>query len=195
VGEPVTNLGRWAPWYAEAEEPRAYVGTDDELKVTYHRAAEWLWGLAVEDWGCGLGWFKLLHDGPYLGIDGTRSQFCDVHADLVTYRSETPGLLLRHVLEHNHEWQKILDNAVASFTERMCLILFTPLAEVTQVIADDVGGLGVPDISFALRDITDRLIGCVWSVETLPTDTAYGTETVLRVEHERRDRDGELRGL
>ena len=176
-----SNINKWAPWYADADEPRAYSGTDDEEKLTYHLAADWLRGIAVEDWGCGLGWFKLIHHGPYVGVDGTNSQFCDIHADLVTYRSTTPGLLLRHVLEHNHEWRQVIDNAVASAVERMCIVLFTPTAETTHVIADDVGGLGVPDISFRLDDVTERLAG-YWSVEQIETNTAYGVETVIRVQ-------------
>ena len=57
---------------------------------------------------------------------------------------------MRHILEHNYEWARILDNALASFTERMALILFTPEQEVTEEIAfrSDVG---VPDIAFRRR--------------------------------------------
>lgn len=32
---------------------------------------------------------------------------------------------MRHILEHNYEWARILDNALASFTQRMAPILFT----------------------------------------------------------------------
>lgn len=172
-----TNLGRWAPWYATAAEPQGY-GDD----TTYVAAAEWLDGLAVEDWGSGYGWFRQFHNGPYLAVDGTPSNWCDRVADLAHYRTTTPGLLLRHVLEHDRRWADILDNAVASFTRRMCIVLFTPAVERTVVLADDVGGLGVPDIAFAGHDITDRLTGCELSVETLATDTAYGIETILRIE-------------
>lgn len=172
----MTNLDRWAPWYDSASEQMPY---GDE--IAYWAAAGWLEGLAVEDWGCGYAWFGRLHRGPYIGIDGTRSPWCDIHADLADYQSTTPGLMMRGVLEHDHRWLQILDNAVASFTERMCLVLFTPLAEQTAVLVDDVGGLGVPDISFRLADITDRLTGCEWSVETIPTATAYKAETILRV--------------
>jgi hypothetical protein len=175
----MSNLARWEPWYAEADGPLLYAEEGDD--TTYRMAADWLDGLAVEDWGCGLGWFRHLHQGPYTGIDGTWSRWCDRVVDLATYRSSTPGLMLRHVLEHNYDWRAILDNSVASFTERMCLVLFTPLAEQTHVIAEDVGGLGVPDISFALADIIDRLVGCAFTVETLPTATNYGSETVLKV--------------
>lgn len=173
----MTNLDRWAPWYADADEPRGYAGGDD---ITYLAAAEWLAGLPVEDWGCGYGWFRQFHDAGYLGIDGTRSRWSDLVADLAEFRSSTPGLLLRHVLEHDHRWSQILDNAVASFTARMCLVLFTPLTDTTRVIVEDVGGLGVPDISFALDDLTVRLAGCEWTVEQVATDTAYGIETIVR---------------
>lgn len=175
----VSNLNRWAPWYATADEQRGYADGDQS---SYLAAAEWLKGLPTEDWGCGYAWFRHLHDGPYIGIDGTPSRWSDLVVDLADYRSSTPGLLLRHVLEHDHRWAEILDNAVASFTQRMCIILFTPVAEQTHVIAENVGGLGVPDISFRLSDITDRLHAYEWSVEHLATGAAYGTETMLRVE-------------
>lgn len=173
----MSNLNRWATWYDEATEQLPYAGDE----VGYLMAADWLDGLAVQDWGCGYAWFKRLHRGPYTGIDGTLTPWCDVHADLTDYRSTTPGLMLRGVLEHEPAWERVLDSAVASFTERMCLILFTPLADTTRVLAEDVGGLGVPDISFCLSDITDRLVGCTWTVEQVPTLTAYDGETVLRV--------------
>jgi hypothetical protein len=170
-----TNLNRWEPWYATATEPMPY---GDE--AAYRVAAEWLDGLPVEDWGCGYGWYGQLHRGPYIGIDGTLSPWCNIHADLTDFQSSTPGLMMRGVLEHDQRWPAILDNAVASFTQRMCLVLFTPLAERTVVIDENVGGLGVPDISFALSDITDRLEGCTWTVEQFVTATAYGAETIIK---------------
>ena len=103
----------------------------------------------------------------YRGIDGTASPRCAEVVDLVEYRSTIPGLFMRHILEHNYEWARILDNALASFTERMALILFTPEQEATKEIAfrSDVG---VPDIAFRLADITDRF----------PPDVTY---TVQRI--------------
>ena len=62
---------------------------------------------------------------------------------------------MRHVIEHNEAWGRILDNAVASFTERMVLILFTPERATTEAIAFHPD-LGVPDIAFRLADLTDR---------------------------------------
>jgi hypothetical protein len=75
--------------------------------------------------------------------------------DLVQYRSSVPGIFMRHILEHNYEWARVLDNALASFTQRMALILFTPEREATQEIAFQ-HDVGVPDIAFRLADITDR---------------------------------------
>ena len=92
----------------------------------------------VEDWGCGLGWFRRYISPPreYLGIDGSASPFADIVHDLRTYRSGKPhGILMRHVLEHNHHWKPILDNAIASFTKGLCLILFTPWQVKTSVLA------------------------------------------------------------
>jgi hypothetical protein len=50
---------------------------------------------------------------------------------------------MRHILEHNYEWARVLDNALASFTQRMALILFTPERETTQEIAFQHDGTAV----------------------------------------------------
>jgi hypothetical protein len=102
--------------------------------------------------------------------------------DLVAYRSTVPGLFMRHILEHNYAWAQILDNALASFTERMALILFTPEQETTAEIAfrSDVG---VPDIAFRLADITDRFPPDVtYTVQRISSATQYGSETILLLE-------------
>jgi len=169
-----TNLGRWSNWYARAAQQIPYGDP-----TTYSMAEEWLRGLYVEDWGCGYGWFRNVHVGGYRGIDGTHSLWCDAVEDLTTYRSNVSGILLRHVLEHNHEWEKILDNAVASFVDKICIILFTPLTKETVVIDDDVCGMGVPDIAFNINDILERL-DCSASVVTIDAESIYGQETVIR---------------
>jgi len=95
--------------------------------------------------------------------------------DLVAYRSHVPGVFMRHVLEHNDEWARILDNAVASFTERMALILFTPERAATEEIAFRPD-IGVPDIAFRLADITDRF----------PPDVTYTGHRIPSATHVRR---------
>jgi hypothetical protein len=102
--------------------------------------------------------------------------------DLVEYRSTVAGIFMRHVLEHNYEWARILDNAVASFTERMALILFTPEQEATVEIALQ-SDVGVPDIAFRLADITDRFPPDVtFTVQRISSATQYGCETILLLE-------------
>jgi len=171
----VSNVGRWTPWYAGATEQTAYADT-----ATYAMAAEFLDGLAVEDWGCGLGWFARYHRGPYLGVDGTASPWCDEVDDLVTRRSDTPGLLLRHVLEHNVDWRAVLGNAVASATKRLVIVTFIPSGDGEQV--GFTPELGVPDIAVPHAAIDEALAGHRVDRCTLATATYYGTETIWRAE-------------
>ena len=175
----MTNVGKWTAWYQGLEEPWPYGET-----TSYEIGAAWLADCALtEDWGCGAGWLRtVLPSDRYRGLDGTASPFCDAVVDLVTYRSTVPGVFMRHVLEHNYGWAQILDNALASFTERMALILFTPERPVTEEIAfrPDVG---VPDIAFRLADLTDRFpLDVTYAVHRIPSSTQYGAETILLLE-------------
>lgn len=173
----MSNVGKWDGWYATGlDAPQAY---GDE--ITYRIAGEFLSGLAVADWGCGKGFFSTIHDGEYVGVDGSATPFATVTADLVEYREPSEGILLRHVLEHDHNWKLILDNALASFTKRMVLVLFTPLQDVTRVLAGNPNG--VPDIGFAVADITSCFgLTVRWTQETFNTNTQYGVETVFLLE-------------
>lgn len=176
-----TNLGKWDRWYSFlGDTPQPYGDT-----ATYKMGAEWLAECAlVEDWGCGKGWLRqLVPADRYRGIDGSQTPFADDIADLAAYRSQVPGVFLRHVLEHDYRWQSILDNALASAQKRLFLAVFTPLADRTHPVAF-AADPGVPDISFCLDDLTSRIAaaGFVWSAETLVTQTQYGVETVLRCE-------------
>ena len=133
----------------------------------------------MEDWGCGRGGFRrFCVSDRYTGIDGSRAPFTDRIADLRAYRSLAPGVLLRHVLEHDHQWPAILDNAVASFQRKLCLILFTPFSEETRIIADNRAlGVDVPDISFARGDIEKHFTGLTWRlIADIPSRTQYGAE-------------------
>jgi hypothetical protein len=168
----MTNL--WSPWYADVVEPRPYLIDDSD--ATYRLGAEWLDGLFIFDWGCGLGWMRrFVPPGKYTGIDGTPTPFADVVADLATYDSLSEAIFMRHVLEHNIEWRVILRNAVASFTKRMFLVLYTPLVEETHVYLTEPE-LGVPEIHFRFEDITEELQGLPHTAEPV------GSETVIRIE-------------
>lgn len=175
----VSNVGKWDRWYCRGQEqPQAYGNT-----VTYALGAAHLIDCAlVEDWGCGKGWFStFIPADRYRGIDGSQTPWAGIVADLADYRSDVPGVFMRHVLEHDYRWSDILTNAVASFTQRFVLVLFTPLVDITTELAynDDPG---VPDLAFSLDDIVDHLTGLTWSHETIPTDTMYEAETIFLVE-------------
>lgn len=132
----------------------------------------------VEDWGCGTAWAKQFRDGPYVGIDGAEG-YADIVADLRTYTSDVEGIFMRGVLEHNHEWKPILQNAMVSATKRLVLVLFTPMADATHVIGytrDDI-----PDISFAPADIEAYFGGRKFICIDHETDTQFGVERIYSV--------------
>jgi hypothetical protein len=180
---------RWERWLAgesqRVSSGRAAAGPQPmPATVTYGLGAVWLAECAsVEDWGCGLGWMRtLIPADRYVGIDGWPTPFADRVADLTSYRSATSGLFMRHVLEHNLSWRKILDNAVASFTHRLALVLFTPMAQATYV-RRWCEGTNTPNLSFAEEDLVGRLgPGIRWSVDDLQTDTHYGSERIYYLE-------------
>lgn len=123
-------------------------------EASYQAGMEWLKPCSlVEDWGCGPAYSKKYREGSYIGIDGTEG-FCDKVADLRTYKSEVPGIFMRHVLDHNEQWQSILENAIESFQERMSLIFFTPWAEKTHIkhYSD-----GIPVICFNKAEILNLI--------------------------------------
>lgn len=175
--EPMkSNMGLWESWYVGLTDPQPY-GDD----TTYQRGADWLSDCElVEDWGCGKGWMRKFVSTGYRGIDGTASMFADIVADLVAYRSTVPGVFMRHVLEHDYRWREILENAVASFTERMVLVVFTPMAAITHEITFHLTP-GVPDMGFAESDLTSCFGDAAWTSETLQTQTQYGVETIFYI--------------
>lgn len=173
------NVGKWQGMFARTREPQPFGAT-----TTYELGAAFLCTCSlVEDWGCGLGWMsRYVKPDRYRGIDGSYSPFASLLADLTSYRSQVPGVFMRHVLEHNYEWQKILRNAMQSFQERFVLVLFTPMpakGSVRQIgFAEDVG---VPELSFPLSAIAPFFTGCTWHARSFKTDTQYGEETIFFV--------------
>ena len=103
---------------------------------TYRICADWVKDARyVDDWGCGK--MRLKHFLPktceYTGIDYTpiRKDWTQIvgPVDLADWNHPSyavEGIVIRHVLEHNHDWEKILRNAIKSFTWRMALCLFIP---------------------------------------------------------------------
>lgn len=150
--------------------------------ITYRIAAAFLCDVAqVEDWGCGTGAFREHCLVDYVGIDGSKSPYADRIADLSTYRSKTPAIHMRHVLEHNHDWEVILANAVASTEQKLCLCLFTPFATSTVEIATNTD-IHVPVLSLPRAQIERHFEGLSWRLlENIPTDTEYRQEHVYLV--------------
>jgi glycosyltransferase involved in cell wall biosynthesis len=153
--------------------------------TTYKRAASYLSGVGrVEDWGCGSAYFKrFVPDGCYCGIDHDPSACCDQIADLATYASETDGIILRHVIEHDQGWQSILRNALASFRRRMVLILHTPFVRATTLHfckEDSVLRQFPPEIHFCRGDLVREFRGVAFRLEeNVRTDSPFGREHVF----------------
>src|SRR5437868_13881510 len=178
-GYEASNLGKWDVWYQDLNDDRNVLGLYGD-SITYLMASAFLSDLPqVEDWGCGAGGFRrFCVSDHYIGVDGSRTPFADHIADLREYRSSTPGILLRHVLEHDLQWSAILENAVASFQRKLCVVLFTPFSKETRIIADNRPlGVDVPDISFARDDIEKHFTGLSWRIiADIPSRTQYGAE-------------------
>ena len=181
----VSRLGLWDSDYGHQNYGRQTYAED----TTVRKGAAFLNDPAirtVEDWGCGYGGLKLYLPAwiQYVGIDGSQSKFADKIADLESYRSSVDAVFLRHVLEHNPNWHLVLENAVASFTRKMVLVLFTPFQPATRVLREYPGWGGTPhsmwDIGFRREDIISRFSGAQWSSEEgLRTQTGYGVEHIF----------------
>jgi SAM-dependent methyltransferase len=131
---------------------------------------------AIEDWGCGLAYAKkFVTKSKYVGIDITPSKFADKIIDLENYVSSVDCIFIRHLLEHNHNWKKILENAVSSFKKRMVIILFTPLSEKTHTLNDN------PDYSFNLEEILGFIKNCNYKIEKIISKTQYGEEHLIYI--------------
>jgi hypothetical protein len=182
----VSLLGAWAPWYDQLPADAQPAPYGDS--ASYRLAATWLEPCErVEDWGSGTGWLRrFVPPDRYVGVDGTPSPFTDVVADLARYRTRVPGICLRHVLEHNRHWPEVLDNALGSFTRRMCLVLFSPMDEETREVPGlfGQGGIPVPVISFCARDLERRFPPDVgWTAEDIASpETWFGVERLYYLE-------------
>ena len=184
----MSNVGRWNRWYWK-HKLRSYVPflkKDAPIYgdvTTYQLAADFLSDVSeVEDWGCGLGGFRRFCKTQYIGVDGSWTSGCDRVVDLVKYRSNPEGILLRHVLEHNPEWSIVLKNAVESFRRKMCVVIFTPFSETTHAL-HWWPKLNVPDISFNRDELVSHFAGLrMRSEENLKTRSQYHVEHVFYLE-------------
>jgi hypothetical protein len=169
-------MGLWDKTYAKSKNHERYGSAE-----SYLFAEKFLYGMDVEDWGCGLCRFRDFHAGKYRGIDGSKSPYADVVDDLRKRRSSVSGILLRHVLEHNVAWRQILKNAIHSAKKVAVVIIFTPFQSATHAIGWS-NEIGVPDIGFSLADLRKEMpAGTEEHLNITSPSTQYGVEHLFAV--------------
>jgi hypothetical protein len=179
-------MDKWNNWYKNLN-PNDMSSFRYGDTLTYKLGYEFLSDCeTIEDWGCGAGGFKRFFVNntniKYIGIDGSITPFSDIKADLTTYISTTDGIFMRHILEHNYEWKKILENACSSFTHKMCLVLFTDFTTNTKEIAHNLShGVDVPDMAFSKQDLINIFDkhNIQYNLQTFNTNTGYKIEHVF----------------
>jgi hypothetical protein len=88
----------------------------------------------VEDWGCGDGIFKFYRDDA-IGVDGSDTPGANKKfIDLTDYITDCEGIFLKHVLEHNYGWKRIVHNMLTSFSKKICIVMFIPFGETEKTI-------------------------------------------------------------
>lgn len=174
----VNPVGAWDDHYATMTEPIEY-GTE-----SYERIAAFMGDVdQVEDWGCGGGALRsrLRADQQYIGVDGSATPYADHVTDLRRYRSNAEGVVLRHVLEHNDDWQLVLDRAVASAQRKLAIVVFTPQVASTRVLFREPHYGNVPVVAFYYLDLMTRIPDrFTTEISGWPApDTAYGAEWAI----------------
>ena len=114
------NILDWQKYYLVYTDPKPFGESP-----AYAIGAEFLDGLDVEDWGCGYGWFKTMHNGGYKGIDVVHTGHEDIVEDLSEYLSNTPAIFMRGVMEYNSNWKDILYNCMDSAINKIALVVTT----------------------------------------------------------------------
>lgn len=167
--------GRWR--YGHLKEPFLY-----GKETTYHEGVSFLDGHGgIEDWGCGGGGFRaFVKNSSYVGIDGSPGPYTDKVVDLEEYKSDTECLFMRHILEHNYNWKKVLANALESFKKRMVLVIFTKFADEETV--NGVDGHGRPTISLNKKELTDCFGDIKWEEKYFESESPVSHETVFYLE-------------
>jgi hypothetical protein len=172
----VTNLCRWQDFYTRAGGPMRFGG-----EASYRLAASFLKDCAsIEDWGAGACWLRQYvyeygppgrdHPPRYVSIDGS-GPHVDVLIDLVDYHSECEGICLRHVLEHDENWQIILGNALESFRKRLIIVLSTGLEESDTELSFNER-IGVPNIALCRGQVQEILAGYSHTILEFGHETA-----------------------
>jgi hypothetical protein len=149
-----SNVGKWDQWYeCLPSTTGAFVYSDT---ITYELGSDFLSDCrVVEDWGTGAGGFKRFRPDA-IGVDGSNTPHAEKkYIDLVRYTSSCDGIFMRHVLEHNYEWPSVLRNALQSASQKICIVLFTPMVdtESKEIAHNKMHGVDVPDISLGRNEL------------------------------------------
>ena len=174
------NVGKWNCRYDHITSGGSVFYGES---TTYKEAADWLSDCsAVEDWGCGAGGFMKFSPDA-IGVDGSNTVFAVKRmVDLTTYISKCEAVHMRHVLEHNYEWKKILTNALNSAERKLVVTMFIiPGGETVQIASNKRVGIDVPDLRISRSEFME--IAAQGSIEieskTYVTKTQYGTEEIF----------------
>lgn len=179
----LSNIGKWDRWY---ELPGVIESRQPFGKLhTYHEACSWFEGVSlVADWGCGKGYFGELFKGQVIGIDGSHSPYADVIADLTEYKEKSPGILIRHVLEHEPNWRLVLKNALTAFTDKAMLIFFIAPGNGPDQDLYWEEDPGVPNLRIDMKSLHELIesSGCNWSRQEMGQKTIgkFGREVVYK---------------
>lgn len=126
----------------------------------------------VQDWGTGEGIFKNFRVDA-LGVDGSDTPGADLkYVDLTTYETNCEGIFLRHVLEHNYEWKKILHNVLKSASKKVCVVMFIPFID-GETKEQHFYPMGVPDLAIGRQEFLDILAEYPVTYET---EKLYGSD-------------------
>ena len=173
-------IGHWDSYYKDW--PKGQIGLYGQGTLCL-LGYEWMKDCSlIEDWGCGRGYFQwLCKPGQCVNLDCSCTPWADKQVDLVEYTSSVPGIMMRSVLEHNDEWETILRNALASFTERMALVIATPFGD-RQI--DVLVHPEAPFYSFSMSQITSVIDSCQakWHFHDVPiTDGMFPYEHIFYI--------------
>lgn len=173
--------GRWDEVYSKIDRKFKYGDN-----ISYEIGASWLKSCKnVEDWGCGGGWFSEVCPTNVIGVDGSNSIFADRVCDLTQYTSNVEGIFMRHVLEHNIEWYKILKNLMSSFTERAFISVFTPFTfgDSSILLKENEGSFkGIPDLALPMDLFMSQISNYIVEYNMITSKSIYGVEYLFKLE-------------
>ncbi len=176
-------LGKWEKIYEGLQERKLDANGETARKAFPFLHPENI--QTIEDWGSGGGGAQsLIREGQeYKALDGSSNKFVDEVVDLREYSSSPDGIFLRHVLEHNPEWPRVLYQALQSFQKRMVLIISTPWAFRTKVIREyEWHSQKFQDWSFQKSDLY-KVFSLFPQVKVVKEECNLKTASQYNVEH------------